>query len=300
MSSDDVDAGLRLCRQSHWNQVARDWRQFLDLTPGGASVAVDARDGVIGSVAMMRYRALEPRLAGSSDGPETRDGAALHSLAWIAMVLVDPSHRGGGVGTALLQHALEQASDAAAIGLDATPLGQPLYEKLGFRADARFSRVQRARAAGAEVGQHVEGIRPAARADLDGIAELDALATGLDRRAMLAWLLDGAPEYAWVCDGPRGVIQGALLGRHGHDASHLGPIVAASDAIAIALLHACGSAHAATPFFLDMADGRPGWRTAVESLGFAVQRPFTRMYRGTWRPTGDPNRLFAIIGPEFG
>ena len=37
MTNADVDAGLRLCRLSHWNQVARDWEQFLELAPDGAS-----------------------------------------------------------------------------------------------------------------------------------------------------------------------------------------------------------------------------------------------------------------------
>ena len=41
MTESDVEAGLRLCRASHWNQLARDWQQFLRLTPGGATVAVD-------------------------------------------------------------------------------------------------------------------------------------------------------------------------------------------------------------------------------------------------------------------
>ena len=37
MTTADIDGGLRLCRLSHWNQLARDWQQFLRLTPGGAT-----------------------------------------------------------------------------------------------------------------------------------------------------------------------------------------------------------------------------------------------------------------------
>jgi GNAT superfamily N-acetyltransferase len=288
MIPEDIDAGLRLCRQSHWNQVARDWQQFLDRTPGGAGVAVDADGGVVGSVATMRYEAV-----GTGE-----------TLAWIAMVLVDPAHRGGGIGTALLQHGLEQTADVAAVGLDATPLGQPLYEKLGFTSDVRLARMQRP-ASGLGHRHHLTpepadaGVRPARAADLDAIASLDASAAGLDRRAMLAWLLEGAPELAWVSENDAGM-DGVLLGRTGHNATHLGPLVAHTDRVAHRLLQVCLAPHATTPFFIDVADEQPGWRAAVEALGFEVQRPFTRMYRGLWRPAADPSRLFAIIGPEFG
>lgn len=283
MVESDVAAGLRLCRQSHWNQVDRDWRQFLRQTPGGAAVAVGSDGEVVGSVATIRYATLD----------------APGSLAWIAMVLVDRGSRGGGIGRALLHHALDLVSDVPAVGLDATPLGQPLYETLGFRADSCLMRLQRSRDAAPAAGTHGSRTRRAVPTDLDAMAALDATATGLDRRAMIAWLLDGAPELAWVSDGPQG-IDGVVLGRHGHDASQLGPIIATSRDVAGDLIGACVRSQPSTPFFLDVADDRPGWRAAVERLGFEPQRPFTRMYRGPGRPAGDASRLFAIIGPEFG
>lgn len=285
MTGADVGAGVRLCRQSHWNQVARDWEQFLHLTPGGATVAVDEAGEVVGSVATMRYRAAD---AGS---PAT--------LAWLAMVLVDPAHRGTGIGTSLLERGLTRAGDVTTVGLDATPLGRPLYEKLGFRADSTFTRLERHPS---EVPQGrrrgAAAVRRTTPADWAGLAALDARATGLERRAMLEWLHAGAPELSLVYDGEDG-IEGALLGRHGHHATHVGPVLAASLEVADALLSVALDRHQ-QPVFIDIADARPGWRECVEALGFRPQRPFTRMYRGTWRPDQDTSRLFAIIGPEFG
>ena len=88
MRADDVPAGLRLCRLAHWNQVAADWQCFLASSPGGCRVALDDVGRVIGTVATMPYGA---------------------EFSWIGMVLVDPQHRRGGIGTRLLHEALDAA-----------------------------------------------------------------------------------------------------------------------------------------------------------------------------------------------
>jgi hypothetical protein len=146
-------------------------------------------------------------------------------------------------------------------------------------------------------------VRQATAEDLGAIARLDAQATGLDRRTMLTWLYDGAPQFAWVHEGPHGV-GGAMLGRPGHTADHFGPILAPSADVALALLETALARHPHRCVLLDLADERPhersGWQAGVEALGFEAQRPFTRMYRGDWHPLGDASHLFAIIGPEFG
>ena len=178
-----------------------------------------------------------------------------------------------------------------------------MYETLGFRADSTFTRMRREPAPRGPVRaterDQLSRVRRATPADHDAIAALDAQASGLDRRAMLAWLQDGAPELAWVYDGDRG-IEGAVLGRPGYAAIHLGPVIAPSTDVAAALVRAVLSAQAEHAVMIDVADDRAGWRQAVEALGFQAQRPFTRMYRGDWRPSADLTRLFAIIGPEFG
>src|SRR5690606_37291268 len=64
MTLDDIPAGLRLCRASRWNQIARDWEHFLRVNPGGA-LALQKDGQVVGTVATLRY------------GP----------VGWVAMVL---------------------------------------------------------------------------------------------------------------------------------------------------------------------------------------------------------------------
>lgn len=282
MTLADVEAGLHLCRLSHWNQLARDWQQFLVSTPGGAVVAEDGSGLVIGSVATMRY-------AGTVGNP---------SVAWLAMVLVDPAVRGRGVGTALLQEGLGRVADVPVVGLDATPLGQPLYTRLGFRVSSGMTRLTRV-APVLRTAAPVDGVRPATADDDGEIARLDAQATGLDRRGMLTWLREGAPELAWVHER-HGRLDGVVLGRPGHAFVHLGPIVAAGTDTAMRLLQAALAASDGAPVIVDAADGHASFRDGLEALGFTAQRPFARMYRGVAHPAGEPSHLFAIIGPEFG
>ena len=289
MTPGDVDAGLRLCRQSRWNQVARDWEPFLDKARGSAHVAITEQDEVVGSVATIRY-------------PASPASPGVPTLAWVAMVLVDPELRGRGIGTSLLEQGLASAADVTTVGLDATPLGQRLYERLGFCVEETLTRME---GAAGPVAVAVEAdspdappVRPMTPEDLVAVARLDAQATGLERSHMLRWLRDGAPQLARVATDGAGVT-GFVLGRRGHLFDHVGPVVATSVGTAVRLIRACMQ-HQEHPLIVDLVDGQHGLRAAAEALGFAAQRPFTRMYRGDWRPAAGRRLAFAVIGPEFG
>ncbi|BCS32171.1 acetyltransferase [Luteitalea sp. TBR-22] len=297
MTQADIDAGLRLCRLSRWNQTARDWARFLDGTSGRAIVATTADGHVTGSVATTRFRRWRDD-AGVDFGARPPILVPDADVAWLSMVLVEPESRGQGLGTALLERGLASVADVPVVGLDATPLGRPLYEKLGFVEAGTLTRLERLSHAPVPAGS-VTGVRPATPGDLAAIAVVDARATGLDRRALLAWLIEGAPDLAWVHEGPAG-IDGVLLGRPGHQFTHLGPVVAPSTGVALGLLRSCLASAAPPAIVIDIVGGRASWRDGLEALGFTAQRPFTRMYRGDGRPVADPARLFAIVGPEFG
>jgi hypothetical protein len=117
---------------------------------------------------------------------------------------------------------------------------------------------------------------------------------GADRGALLRWAHGAAPDLAWATPG------GAYcFGRHGDHSDHVGPVVAEHQEGALALVRACLSLPRPRPLILD-ARADPLWLDGLGSLGFRVQRPLTRMYLGEVRPPGEPEREFAIVGPEFG
>ena len=112
MTEQDIPAGLRLNTLSGWNQTSADWERFLASSPQGCFVMEDGTK-VVGTAATICYE---------------------NRFAWIGMVLVDPEYRKQGIGTQLLNKSIEHLdhSNISTIKLDATPLGKPLYAKLGF------------------------------------------------------------------------------------------------------------------------------------------------------------------------
>jgi GNAT superfamily N-acetyltransferase len=106
LKPDDLIEADRLRAELGWNQTILDWQRLLALAPEGCFAA--ERDG---------------RLVGTCTGVGFEGG-----LAWIGMMMVHPSHRGQGIGGALLRHCIDYLHQqmARCIKLDATPMGEPV------------------------------------------------------------------------------------------------------------------------------------------------------------------------------
>src|SRR5438093_8680224 len=162
---------MRLKQRTSWNQLEADWRRLLALEPDGCFVA--EADGV---------------------GVGTAGACMFGPIAWIAMVLVDAERRKHGIGTALMKHTLAYVDgrDVRSVRLDATPLGQPIYEKLGFVAEYTLARY--------------EGTLPAAitnapteqvsAADLAQLSALDRRVTATERSKLIERLFGERPGAA--------------------------------------------------------------------------------------------------------
>jgi predicted N-acetyltransferase YhbS len=113
---------------------------------------------------------------------------------WIGGVAVVPEARGMGLGRALTEAAIAELGARRTLLLLASPLGRPIYERLGFEAEGAyrvFTGAEDARPA------QLDGVRPATLADHGAIRALDAEATGEDRTVAVDTGLAGA----MVADG---------------------------------------------------------------------------------------------------
>jgi predicted N-acetyltransferase YhbS len=275
MTAADIPLGMRLKQQAGWNQIEADWRRFLDLAEGGAFVAeLDGR------------------------GVGTTVTTVFGRVAWIAMVLVDEAFRGQGIGKRLVAHALEHLDrfGVPTIRLDATPLGRPLYESLGFVVEYGLARWETAAASAAGKSRtETVAVHPG---DLDAIAALDRRATGTDRRRLIERLYRDRPDiFQAVRSGP--TVLGYLARRPGARAAQIGPGVAVEPQAGLTLADAALRACAGQQIFIDIPEGNAPATAWAASRGFAVQRQLTRMRRG--EPLGDrPHEIWASSGPEMG
>lgn len=269
----DIPRGLALCRQAGWNQLERDWKIFLTLSPDGC-LAVE-KDMVIGTAATLKYG---------------------DRFSWIGMVLVDKEYRGRGIGMELLLKALDLLKKETTVKLDATPAGRQLYLKLGFVEEYPLSRMIKP---GIRHTPYASAARVFQKGELETIAELDFKVFGANRLSLLEWMYAGAPTMTYVFKKNNKIL-GYCLGRHGNKYIHIGPVVAADAKVARQLVSAALNQHIGQAVMLDISHFDPSWMAWLVSIGFEEQRPFYRMYRGLNDYPGEPEKQYAILGPEFG
>jgi GNAT superfamily N-acetyltransferase len=278
MTARDLPLGMRLKDQAGWNQTEADCRRLLDLQSDGCFVA--ELDGVpVGTTATCSF------------GP----------VAWVALVLVEESVRGRGVGTALMEHALAflDRQGIQTIRLDATELGRPIYEKLGFVEEYLLHRyagvLPPAEAATARPEENA--VRTARPEHLEGVFQLDRAVTATDRQNLLRRLFAERPEAGRVVVRD-GRVQGYLSWRPGSKAVQIGPCLAEGEAGPLLFADACRR-HAGQPVFIDIPADNTAAVAATTAQGLTAQRPLLRMCRG---PRLDERftDIWASSGPEKG
>src|ERR671927_1874790 len=106
----DLPAAMRLKESAGWNQTEADWLRLLSLEPRGCFAATAEGGRLVGTVTTTTY------------GGE---------LAWVGMVLVDPSLRRRGIASRLMGAALSylDGEGIETVKLDATPDGRHVYER---------------------------------------------------------------------------------------------------------------------------------------------------------------------------
>jgi GNAT superfamily N-acetyltransferase len=274
-----------LVREAGWNQVAADWRIFLEL--GHVHAAHDGSGRIVATAATLPYG----------------------RFGWISMVLVAGEYRRQGLATHLMHRCIEELTSAGCVPLlDATPAGREVYRALGFEDTWSFHRLtlsEQRQPAGsasraADPARHAGDIVIRAIDDSvwPAICAYDAAAFGAERGALLAHLCRRLPPAA-LCATRGGRIVGFLLGRDGRTTSQLGPLIAEDDAAAQALL---ASALVAVdgPLYIDLADAKAAIAAWLAERGFQPQRPLTRMVYRRREGFDDPARTYAVLGPEFG
>jgi predicted N-acetyltransferase YhbS len=279
MTEGDLPAVDTLRQLAGWNQTPEDWRRMLRLEPEGCFVALREAK-VVGTVTTTSYG---------------------QTLAWIGMMLVHPECRRQGIATRLMNRALEylHGRGVKCVGLDATPAGFPVYEKLGFVSATTLARWQRPAGTGTESkAAPATETRALQEADWRAVNDMDLAAFGVARAELLRTFAQASQAaLTWPVQGP--VLGWGLL-RPGARADYLGPLACSAADGALALARALLRDTEARPVFWDIPDRNEAAKAAAQRFGFAVVRPFTRMYLGPEPVAANPQIQYGIVDPAVG
>src|SRR5690554_441702 len=116
LTKEDIPTVLALTAEAGWNQTSADW--LLMIREGHAICLRDQADRPVATALALPLGA---------------------QIGWISMVLVTAAWRRKGLATRLVHHcaAWLEAKGRHAL-LDATPAGQKVYERMGFKTIAKM------------------------------------------------------------------------------------------------------------------------------------------------------------------
>jgi GNAT superfamily N-acetyltransferase len=254
----DLDAALELSNAAGWNQTAADWRRVLALEP----------EGCFGVEAGGRLAATATAVCHGTE------------LAWIGMVLTHPEARRQGHARRAMEAALEWLDGLGVKGsrLDATDMGQPLYEQLGYRVECEVQRWKgEGRGGKAEGEQGVPNLL------------LDREATGTDRSKVLESLAGSGCVRA---------LAGFIMHRPGRVAHYLGPCLAESEEEAVWLVEQAVNGIEG-PVYWDLPVENESAARLAGRFGFSPVRRLQRMARGQ-APPEKRQLIYALSGFETG
>jgi GNAT superfamily N-acetyltransferase len=261
---EDISSALELSTEAGWNQTADDWRVLIELAPESC-LTIEMDGELAATTTVLCYG--------------TR-------LAWIGMVLTRFKFRGQGLARRLLSEALKLADqmNIETVKLDATNLGEPLYEKLGFRSEQPVERWER-------LGSGNLIATDEQTAGLSGEQlNADREAFGADRSQLLKQIADR--NAAFVAG------KSYLFARPGRRTAYLGPCVAESANAARLLIERYVRSTTAVISW-DLLKQNHEAEAIAKDLGFTPQRYLMRMVRGR-DLRGREESVYALGGFEFG
>lgn len=273
----DIEDCKLLSDAEGWNQTEKDWKLLVNNSQNFCLLA-ESEHKIIGTATAMNYSG---------------------EVAWIGMVLVEKAYRGRGIGKKLVSNLLNRILSFKSVKLDATPVGQPMYKKLGFKNEYLIHRMTTPSMDNSQPFLSSITPEPVLISDIPEVTALDASVFGAERTSLIKSLINENPENSW-CIKRNGSITAFALGRQGRKYQQIGPVFATSPVAAIILISQPLLKLAGKPLVLDVPANKVELVNWLSSVGFVRQRDFVRMYLNKNSCPGKPENQFLICGPEFG
>jgi predicted GNAT family acetyltransferase len=274
----DIPQVLELSGAEGWNQTGKDWKLMIE-NPGNICLALKKDGKIVATATAMNYE---------------------NQVAWIGMVLVEKSHRGKGYSKLLLAEILNRLKSCKTVKLDATPAGQPVYQKFGFQNERIINRMV-LESPSMDLPDFENGNLPTRihSAEIPEIIKYDAEVFGARRNLLVKYLIHESPENSWMLT-QQSQLKGIALGRKGSRFFQVGPVSADSEEVAKMLIIQALKKFPLQLLIIDVLEDKTQLITWLNKFGFKKQRQFVRMFLGENSNPGTPENQFSICGPEFG
>jgi hypothetical protein len=257
-----------------WNPGNTDMQAFFATDPGG--FLIGRLDGEpIACISVVKYG---------------------ESFGFLGFYIVRPPWRGKGHGFGIWQAGMARLQGRN-VGLDGVVVQQANYRKSGFRLAWNNVRHVGPAPAMASVPPGVT-LRDAAAIPFDGLSTYDRCFFPETRDSFLAaWI--SLPERAALVAIKDGDLAGFGVIRRSKAAAKIGPLYAASPAIAAALVGALAARIAASEVALDTPEINKQATALAANLGLKPSFETARMYTGP-DPAIDQAGLFSVASFELG
>ena len=276
MNVTDIGSAMQLSTAEGWNQTETDWKLFLQ-SPGNICLVAEKDKKVAGTTTAINYS---------------------NQIAWIGMVLVAKDYRGQGISKSLLANILEALKFVKTIKLDATAEGQRVYRQFDFKEEYIISRMVATSVKNLAI-VHDLSVQLIRSNDINEMIALDEVVFGANRAQLIRSLVNEFPDKAYLLKKDTEAT-GFALGRIGIKYHHIGPVVAKNMHDAKRLIAKALRDLDNQPVVVDVPADKQDMIRWLNTIGFAGQRDFVRMFRKDNLLPGIRSRQYSICGPEFG
>jgi len=278
IASVDVAQLLALSVSVRWPHRAEDWQLMRSL--GRGFVALDEIGRICGSAMWFPYT---------------------ESFAAVGMVITSPRLQALGTGNWLMTRVIA-ACGQRSLRLNATHAAYRLYRSLDFKREKTLYQCQGHANGAAAAAVDADGVRPLSERERSLVIATDARAYGVPRTELITALMQQSTGYGLHRSGR--LVAFALCRRFGR--GHvIGPVVASSDADAIAVVAPHVAAHARQFLRIDTHSEGDAFRAFIAAAGLALHDTVTTMslrsdVNGTGRRAADAPRSYAVVSQAFG
>jgi len=273
MRDSDIDFALSLTTMEEWSDIRSDFVSLISYRPAAAFIA-ELNGQSVSMISAVSYGA----------------------VGFIGSLIVLPSYRNQGIGTALMKHAIQclENNGAEAVMLDAVQKAVAVYERLGFKRVC-LSRRFRGLLEGASNGR----VEQMTEQLLPSVLALDKQSFGGDRSHFLNGTLRANPDLCVVLERERRVSAYAFASRR-NNIVRLAPLFARSPEDAEVLVRELAGRSLGRQLKLGILDTNTEAVSLARRLGLLEDESSVRMLRSSRKPISMSNLFYAIGSPAKG